>query len=133
MRAAVLALCLGLALPAGAQEAPPAPPALPEGPETLNASGAVLRGLDKVTGQSRDLELAEGEAVRLGLITVTLGECRYPAADPASNGYAWVTVDDPAAEAPVFAGWMIAAAPALSALDHPRYDVWLIRCNIPGG
>ena len=29
----------------------------------------------------------------------------------------------------LFAGWMIASAPALSALEHPRYDIWVIRCT----
>jgi hypothetical protein len=28
----------------------------------------------------------------------------------------------------VFSGWMIADSPALSALDHARYDVWILRC-----
>jgi hypothetical protein len=31
--------------------------------------------------------------------------------------------------APVFQGWLIGSAPALHALDHPRYDVWVLRCN----
>jgi hypothetical protein len=31
--------------------------------------------------------------------------------------------------APVFSGWMIASSPALSAMDHPRYDVWILRCD----
>jgi hypothetical protein len=25
---------------------------------------------------------------------------------------------------------MIASSPAISALDHPRYDVWVLRCII---
>jgi hypothetical protein len=97
------------------------------------SDGAILRGLDKVTGLTLDFDLAEGESARLGRITVSLGQCRYPADDPASNAYGWVTILDDAAQAPVFQGWMIAAAPALSALDHPRYDVWLIRCRLPEG
>jgi len=32
---------------------------------------------------------------------------------------------------PVFKGWMIASSPALNALDHPRYDVWVLRCITP--
>ncbi|MCW8843320.1 MAG: DUF2155 domain-containing protein, partial [Rhodobacteraceae bacterium] len=36
-----------------------------------------------------------------------------------------------ASEAPLFQGWMIASSPALSALDHPRYDVWVLRCKTP--
>ncbi|MEZ5895625.1 MAG: DUF2155 domain-containing protein [Parvularculaceae bacterium] len=28
----------------------------------------------------------------------------------------------------VFSGWMFASSPALSALEHPVYDVWVIDC-----
>ena len=29
----------------------------------------------------------------------------------------------------IFKGWMFASSPALSALDHPRYDVWVLSCS----
>ncbi len=29
----------------------------------------------------------------------------------------------------IFSGWMFASSPALSALQHPVYDVWVIDCN----
>ena len=29
----------------------------------------------------------------------------------------------------LFSGWMFASSPALSALEHPVYDVWVIGCN----
>jgi hypothetical protein len=94
-----------------------------------NAPGAVLRGLDKVSGEVQDLELAQGQSAQLGRLTVQLGECRYPAADPAGNAYAWVEIEAEGMSDKAFAGWMIASSPALSALDHPRYDVWVIRCS----
>lgn len=122
MRAAILAL-LAAALPALAQD----------GPQVAAAEGAILRGLDKVSGQTTDFTLRRGESARLGRITFTLDDCRYPADDPASNAYAHLTIFDESAAEPVFDGWMIAAAPALSALDHPRYDVWPIRCSNAGG
>ena len=28
----------------------------------------------------------------------------------------------------LFSGWMFASSPALSALEHPVYDVWVIDC-----
>ena len=34
-------------------------------------------------------------------------------------------------ETPLFSGWMLASSPALSALDHPRYDVWVLSCVLP--
>ena len=31
----------------------------------------------------------------------------------------------------VFSGWMFASSPALSALEHPVYDVWVVECAEP--
>lgn len=35
----------------------------------------------------------------------------------------------------IFTGWMFADSPALNAVDHAVYDVWLIECktstNVP--
>ena len=30
---------------------------------------------------------------------------------------------------PLFRGWMFASSPALSALEHPVYDVWVLECK----
>jgi hypothetical protein len=93
------------------------------------SGGALLRGLDKVSGEVTDLDLSVGETVQLGRLAVTLGECRYPVDDPAGDAFAYVTVEAQGLSGPAFEGWMIASSPALSALDHPRYDVWVMRCR----
>lgn len=104
-----------------------------EGPTATEAQGALLRGLDKVTGTTTDFQMTKGDTARFGGLTIVLSECRYPTEDPASDGFAFVTILDDTAASAVFQGWMVASSPALSALDHQRYDVWLIRCNIPEG
>ncbi|MDI3336046.1 DUF2155 domain-containing protein [Defluviimonas aestuarii] len=96
-----------------------------------SAPGALLRGLDKVAGTTTDIDLAVGETQEFGRLAVTLGDCRYPVTDPSSNAYAFVTIADAKSGAVAFDGWMIASSPALSAMDDPRYDVWVMRCNIP--
>lgn len=93
------------------------------------AGGAVLRGLDKVSGAVTDLDLGVGETGRVGKLTVSLGECRYPVANPTGDAYAWVEISADGIATPQFRGWMVASSPALSALDNPRYDVWVIRCR----
>ncbi|MEM9344557.1 MAG: DUF2155 domain-containing protein [Pseudomonadota bacterium] len=93
------------------------------------APGAVLRGLDKISGEVIDMTLAQGETAELGRLTVEMGECRYPADNPSGDAYAFLTVTAEGLDAPAFEGWMVSSSPALSALDHPRYDVWVIRCN----
>jgi len=99
------------------------------GPDTAQGKGALLRGLDKVTGQTLDFDLASGQAVAFGRLEVRLGECRFPANDPSSDAFAELTITDKRVNRGVFSGWMIASAPALSAMDDPRYDVWVISCN----
>ena len=111
-----LALMAALSAPAAAQE-------------VARADGALLRGLDKISGRTTDLPVSVGEAVRYGRLQVRLGECRYPAGDPSSDAYAQMTITDTAQNVTLFSGWMIASSPALSALDDARYDVWVISCQ----
>jgi hypothetical protein len=123
MTAAMGALAL-MVLPATAQEID-----VPGQPErVLTAQGAVLRGLDKVAGTARDIRLRNGAREMIGHLEVTLGECRYPDDNPTGEAYAWVDVFDTRAGQPIFGGWMIATSPALNALDHPRYDLWVLNC-----
>jgi len=93
------------------------------------APAAILRGLDKVDGSLTDIELATGQSQSYGRLKITLGECRYPAGNPSGNAYAMLTIHERGTDAPIFSGWMIAATPALNALDHARYDVWVLRCK----
>jgi len=90
--------------------------------------GAVLRMLDKTSGHTKDIELRTGQGSRVGSLQITLRDCRYPAGNPAGNAFAGLEIIEPGKAGVLFSGWMIASAPALSALEHPRYDVWVLRC-----
>ena len=114
---AALAAALVPTVPAAAQE------------RVSSAPVAVVRALDKISGQTTDLELTLGEPRRYGRLSIVLGDCRYPTDDPASEAYAWLEIRDPAMTEPAFSGWMLASSPALHAMDHPRYDIWVLRCR----
>ena len=92
------------------------------------APAGLLRWLDKVSGETADVELSRGQSAVWGRLTIQMDDCRYPAEDPSSDAYAHLTIRDSLVKEPVFSGWMIASSPALSALDHARYDVWVLRC-----
>lgn len=92
------------------------------------ATAGVVRVLDKVTGAVTDLRLSAGETAALGHLRVTLNECRYPVSNPNGDAFTKLTVVYRDVVAPVFQGWLIASAPALNAMEHPRYDVWALRC-----
>jgi hypothetical protein len=96
-----------------------------------DAPGAKLRLLDKLTGAITDMDLSNGQSQSVGKLTVMLDSCRYPTGNQTAEAEAHVTVIDASSTTPAFNGWMIASSPALSALDHPRYDVWVMRCDVP--
>ena len=118
IRRALMALSLTVLAPAALSQE-----------EAERGSGAILRALDKVSGQSEDIEVGNGGVVDFGRITIEMDECRFPVGNPAGDAFAHLTIRDQGGSEPRFRGWMIASSPALSALDHPRYDVWVIRCK----
>lgn len=116
MKALVLALALALPGAAAAQG-------------MASGTRAELRGLDRVSGATADLALAVGETIDYARLSIQLVACRYPAEDPNAEAYAFLDIRDKVRDERLFYGWMIASAPALNALDHPRYDVWVLACR----
>jgi len=93
---------------------------------------AVLRALDKVTARVEVLEVPVERPYKFGALVITAHTCRAtpPEETPESAAFLDVTELKPnEAESVVFRGWMFASSPALSALEHPVYDVWVIGCK----
>ncbi|UEM05105.1 DUF2155 domain-containing protein [Skermanella rosea] len=93
---------------------------------------AVLQGLDKVTARVVTIEVPVGQPVEFGSLRITAQTCRKasPVEPPESAAFLEILEERPdeATEA-LFSGWMFASSPALSALEHPVYDVWVIDCK----
>ncbi len=94
-------------------------------------TGAVLQGLDKVTARISTFPVSTTDEVRFGTLSIRVRACRKtpPTEPPESTAFLEITDIRPGAE-PVmlFSGWMFASSPALSALEHPVYDVWVVDC-----
>jgi len=90
--------------------------------------GAMLRGLDKTDATVSDLDISNSGEVVFGTLSLRMTECRYPEGDAAADAYAYLVIRDLAKGRDIFSGWMLASSPALNALEHPRYDVWVLRC-----
>ena len=98
--------------------------------DSIDAIGATLRGLDRISGRLEDLHLTNGQKVEFERLEVTLLNCRYPKGGFEDDAYALLEIRDIREEEPRFYGWMFASSPALSAFDHPRYDIWVLKCRI---
>ena len=128
LAAALAALPIALAAPTGAQEPAAAPAALPQ------VEGAVLQGLDKITARISTFVAPLQEAVRFGSLEIVARTCyKTPPEEPPERA-AFLEVVDVRPDGPavsLFTGWMFASSPAISALEHPVYDVWVTDCMKP--
>jgi hypothetical protein len=119
--------CLGaLALPAHA-----------EGP-ILEHGVAILQGLDKVTARVSPVRAPLDQPTQFGTLEVVVRACREtpPTEPPESAAFLEIRELPPASDAAgtsvdLFAGWMFASSPAVSALEHAVYDIWVVDCVEP--
>ena len=103
--------------------------AIPDGP---GRPVAELQGLDKVTARTRRFIAPVGESTTFGTLAVTVGDClvNTPDAPPESAAYLTIVDHKPGQpEQKLFAGWMFASTPSLSALDDGVYDVRVLACT----
>ncbi len=121
------------------QPAPDAAQAPPAETEAERLGKTVrLNGLDKITGRIMGVDAPADQPVMFGSLQITARAChkRPPEEPPETSAYLEIADFRQASSRnvaqvngrPMFSGWMFASSPALSALEHPIYDVWVIDC-----
>lgn len=103
-----------------------------------------LRSLDKITARTMTFEARVGSTIKFGTIYIKVQSCRKsePTDPPESAAFLQIWEVPPGPDsrerkAPkpdaqwIFSGWMFASSPALSPMNHPIYDVWVIDCLAP--
>ncbi len=103
--------------------------------EPIEMNTAVLQGLDKVTARVETIETRVGEPVRFGTLEIVVRTCREnpPEETPESAAFLDIWEMRPDEQAlNLFRGWMFASSPALSAMEHPVYDIWVLDCKEAG-
>jgi hypothetical protein len=118
--------------------ATPAPP-----PSYEKKKYAVLQTLDKLTARTNTVTITVGQPTAVGPIFIDVKTCQKtpPSELPESAAFLQVWEAKPKSKAKnakpdtaeesqwVFSGWMFASSPALSAMNHPVYDVWIKDCT----
>ena len=92
---------------------------------------AVLRALDKVTARVEELKVPIDQPLKFGTLVITVRDCRVTPPEETPEAAAFLDVSEiktGLTETPVFRGWMFASSPALSAMEHPVYDLWVTGC-----
>ena len=92
-----------------------------------------LRALNKVTAQTTNFKAKIGQTVKFGEVFIKVQACRKPPAIEKQESASFLQIweKDKALDKSkwIFSGWMFASSPALSAMDHPIYDVWVTGCS----
>lgn len=121
---------------------PPSEPPPPPPPEVIvppppsgaapNALGVVLGGIDKVAARTAKFEANLKQKVFYNTLIITAFACktRPPEEPPESAAFLEIQERKPdGTTQKLFSGWMFASSPALNALEHPVYDVWVVSCK----
>ena len=93
---------------------------------------AVLQALDKVTARVSKFEAPVGDTVGFGTLQIIARACdkRPPEETPESAAFLDISEMKPGEPTErVYRGWMFASSPALAAMEHPVYDVWVVDCS----
>jgi len=100
-------------------------------PEMRDHKIVRLRALDKVTARTQTFEAHVGKTLQFGSLYIKARSCRKTAPIEKPEAASFLQIWDYDTEDKpqwAFSGWMFASSPALSAMEHPIYDVWVLDC-----
>jgi len=106
----------------------------------LKGSAIKLRALDKVTATTQDFTVKVGDTLEYGSLSIDAVHCEKRPPEELPEIFGFLKIRDAILDGKgketgegetVFSGWMFASRPALSALDHGVYDIWVVGCTTP--
>jgi hypothetical protein len=106
--------------------------AVPAMAATVSNPVAAFSGLDKITGRITKFDVYVNETVQFGALQITPRACYTRPATETQRTSVFLEVDQVSLKGGtqrVFTGWMFADSPALNAIDHSVYDIWLVDCR----
>ena len=92
---------------------------------------AQMQAMDKITGRVSVINVPVNAEVKFGSFSVLVRDCRTRSPEETPENFAFVDVADTVngnEQVNIFKGWMLSSSPALNAIEHPVYDVWLLKC-----
>ena len=97
----------------------------------IDTNIAQMQAMDKITGKVSVINVPVNGNVNFGSFSIVVRSCKTRPPEDTPENFAFVdVVDNYNTDNPVniFRGWMISSSPALNPVEHPIYDVWLLKC-----
>jgi hypothetical protein len=92
----------------------------------------VLQALNKITARTSNIEIVTGSNQKFGNLNIHLKYCWKSPAQEAPDDKALLEIWEQKPgekKIKIFHGWMFSSSPAISALEHPVYDLTVLSCN----
>ncbi|OMH86890.1 hypothetical protein BWK56_03370 [Candidatus Liberibacter asiaticus] len=95
---------------------------------------AVFAGMDKITGRVLTFDVEINQSTQFGSLIIKPMVCYSRDDREAQRIDAFVSISEIFTDRivrSIFSGWMFADSPAMNAIDHSIYDIWLMQCKDP--
>ncbi|MDW2995681.1 MAG: DUF2155 domain-containing protein [Alphaproteobacteria bacterium] len=93
----------------------------------IDKTNAVVRILNKDAGKVTEHTIAVGQGIKFEKLNIDVRTCKQSDPFDAEDYFAFVEIFD--GKNQVFGGWMTKNDPGKNPLQHPDYDVWLVKCE----
>ncbi len=97
----------------------------------IQTNTAQMQAMDKITGRVSIINIPINTEVKFNSLSIIVRNCQTRPPEETPENFAFVDIADTTADnqmVNIFKGWMLSSTPALNALEHPVYDVWLLKC-----
>ena len=98
----------------------------------IGTNTAQLQAMDKITGRVNVIKAPVNSEVKFGSFSIIVRDCKTRPPEETPENFAFIDVaeydDNTQTLLNIFKGWMISSSPSLNAVEHPIYDIWLLKC-----
>lgn len=99
--------------------------------DNIEMNTAHIQAMDKITGRVSELTIPVNGLANFGTFSILVRKCVTKSPEEAPENTAFIdVVDNYQSTNPVniFKGWMFSSTPGINGIEHPIYDIWLLKC-----
>lgn len=94
----------------------------------INRNAAVVKIMNKDAGKVQQVVIPVNQEVQFEKIFINVRACKQTDPFQAEDFFAFLEISE-RDKGQVFGGWMSRNEPGQNPLQHPDYDVWLVKCE----
>ena len=94
----------------------------------VNRENAIVRIMNKDAGKVQEISIPVGDEVQFEKMFINVRTCKQTDPFQAEDFFAFLEISE-RDKGQVFGGWMSRNEPGQNPVQHPDYDVWLVRCE----